>query len=83
MTKPSPEFRAERARHASLTRWAHTPPSERRRKSRAAFRTRFENQVDPDRALPAQERAVMVDAAIAAYVSRMNLARLRKQKATP
>lgn len=75
----SAEARREKARHAALTRWANTPPAERSRKARRAFRARFENQVDPDRRLAPADRAVLVDAAIAAYFSDLRYRRIRKQ----
>lgn len=76
----STELRRQRARHAALTRWAAIPPAERSRRAKAAYRRRFENQVDPNRELSPADRAVLVDAAIRAYVARMGLARLRKRE---
>lgn len=76
----SSEFRRERARLAAFTRWSGSTPSDRSRRARKAFRTRFENQVDPDRKLTPADRAVLVDAAIDAHYARMRLARARKKE---
>lgn len=73
------QLRTDRARQAALTRWAGTPPSQRSRTARAAFRRRFETQVDPDNELSPADRAVMVDAAIKAYTARMRYLRSRKR----
>ncbi|MBO0864812.1 MAG: hypothetical protein J2P16_07065, partial [Mycobacterium sp.] len=55
------EDRALQAKIAALTRWANTPPAERSRINKAAFRRRWENKVDPDRLLTPAERAVLVE----------------------
>jgi hypothetical protein len=72
-------LRSQSARAAALTRWAKIPPAERSRNARAAFRRRFENQVDPDRELDPAERAVLVDAAIRAYNAQVTYKRMRNR----
>ncbi|MBO0866538.1 MAG: hypothetical protein J2P16_15875, partial [Mycobacterium sp.] len=57
--------------------WAGIPPAERSRRARAAFRRRFENQVDPDRRMDPAERAVQVDSAIRAYNAAVTYKRMR------
>ena len=73
-----------RARLASQTSWANTPdPSARTAKARAAFRDRFELQVDPDGVLPEAERHRRAEAARKAYYTGLALksAKARRQKA--
>lgn len=53
---------------ASNTRWALEPDrTAATSPARAAFNQRFEDQVDPDRSLPAPERARRVESARRAY----------------
>lgn len=75
------QIRKERARKASLTRWANTPPVERSRRARVAFRARFERLVDPEGIHSPADRAVMVDAAIAAHYADLRWRRARKRVA--
>jgi hypothetical protein len=75
----SVDARRERARLAALTRWAKTPPADRSRNARKAYRRRFENQVDPERLLSSADRAKLVDTAIAAEMSKLTYNRMRKR----
>ena len=72
-------LRSARARAASLAHWAAVGPAQRSRNAKKAFRRRFENVVDPDRTLPPDERAVLVDSAIKAYNAKLTYNRLRKR----
>lgn len=53
------DFNSATGTAAALTRWAHEPdPTAATEPARRGFLARFEDQVDPDRALPAEEREV-------------------------
>jgi len=68
-----------RAQIAAHTRWANC--DDRRAataKATAAFNTRFDDQVDPDRRLDPQERAKRAANARRAYMARLALARHSK-----
>jgi hypothetical protein len=68
----SPSQRALRASIASNTGWANTAdPSKRTEPGRKAFLRRFEDEVDPDRVLPAAERRRRAE-----YAKRAHMARL-------
>jgi hypothetical protein len=68
----SPAQRRSRSRLAALTQWSRTTDwSARTATARAAFDARFEDQVDPDRRLPAEQRARMAEAARRAYFARL------------
>lgn len=75
-----PTDRREQARKAANTRWAATTPSERSRRARRSFRSRFERQVDPDGLLSPADRAVMVDNAIKAHYADLRMRRARKRE---
>jgi len=64
-----------RSKLGAHTRWANcddrTAATEPARK---AFRDRWLDQVDPDRVLPAAERAMRADHAMRAHMTRMALA---------
>lgn len=67
-TPLTPEQRSLRARAAAHRSWARTP--DRRARTEAAskaFLARFEDQVDPDRTLPADIRQKMAESARKAY----------------
>ena len=73
MAAPStPNSRRTRARIAAFTRWARTPDAtSATAPARRAFASRFEREVDPDGALPADVRARMAEAAKKAYYVRL------------
>lgn len=87
MPFPDGETAAERSlrgRTAVLTSWANTEDwTARTAPGRAAFMRRFEDQVDPDRTLPDEERAKRADAAKRAHFARLarQSAAKRRQKA--
>jgi hypothetical protein len=76
---PAAALRSQSARAAALAQWAAIPPAERSRRARAAFRRRFEKQVDPNLELAPAERAVLVDAAIRAYNAQVTYKRMRNR----
>ena len=60
------------ARIAAETSWARTADrSARTRPAREAFLRRFENEVDPDRKLPPDERARRAHHALRAHMLRL------------
>lgn len=60
------------ARIAAEISWARTADrSARTRPAREAFLRRFENEVDPDRKLPADERARRAEHALRAHMLRL------------
>lgn len=64
----TPALRTQRARIAAHTSWANTSDrSARTANARAAFLDRFEDQVDPDRVLGADERRRRAESARKAY----------------
>lgn len=72
-----------RAQLAALERTARgEDPSERTRKAREAAARRFEDQVDPDRVLPTEERQRRAEAARMAHMTRMayRSAKLRRER---
>lgn len=68
---------------AAYESWAKTPDRrERTAPAHRALMERFETQVDPQRVLPAKQRAAMADAAMRAHFSRMSLrAKVNRSKA--
>jgi hypothetical protein len=61
-----------RARLAAFTSWSNTSdPAARTAPARAAALKRFEDAVDPDRKLPAEERARRAEAARRAWFTRL------------
>lgn len=74
MSAADPSHRALIARIAACTRWAHeTDRTAATAAARRASADRFERQVDPDGALPPDERARRADSARLAHMSRMAL----------
>lgn len=66
-------------RSAALRRWAFEPdPKSATAKARAAFRARFERQVDPDGTMPVDERERRADQLMRAHM--IDLARKRSAK---
>ncbi len=63
----SPEQRTSRARRAAHVMHSKYDSYETTRKARSAFLTRFEDEVDPDRVLPADERMRRAEHAKKAY----------------
>ncbi|MCP3805420.1 hypothetical protein NLX83_39750 [Allokutzneria sp. A3M-2-11 16] len=85
MTPEQRQQRAEFGRLGAYTSWANTTDATARTApARAAFNDRFERQVDPNRELPAAERARRADAARKAFFLRLSLAskkaRARRRK---
>lgn len=81
----SPEQRSLRARTAAHTRWSREDPKPAMAKVRRGWFARFEDQVDPDRALPEDERHRRAQSALQAHMARLALAssRARAKKAAP
>ena len=73
MSGMSPSQRALRARLGRLTTAARHDPKHYTAPAREAFAKRFENEVDPDRALPDAERQRRAAAARKAYFTRLAL----------
>jgi hypothetical protein len=74
-----------RAQIGAYTRWAHTSDrAAATEPARRAFRSRFEDEVDPERVLPAKERQRRAEAARKAHYARLALksaqARARKRQ---
>jgi hypothetical protein len=65
----TPEQRRRRARIAAHASWANTADRTSRTSSGTkAFLDRFERQVDPERVLPDEDRAIMAKHARTAYM---------------
>lgn len=78
-----PSERKLRASAAGLTSWANTEDrAARLAPAREAFASKFEDQIDPERKLPAAERAQRADAARRAHYKRMALksAQVRRRR---
>lgn len=74
-TSLTPEERTLRSRIAAHESWARTDDrSARTAKARAAFASKFEQQVDPDRVLDPVERAKRAEHARKAHFTRLALA---------
>lgn len=78
MPARDPTHRVLIARTAALSRWAKEDATNGTATARDAFNRRFQDEVDPDGALPEAERARRAKAARKAYFSRLALARHRK-----
>jgi hypothetical protein len=75
---------AERSLHARMAAYAMHARHDSRQTSapgRAAFRARFERQVDPDGRLDPQERARRAELARRAYFARLSLAAAQARRA--
>lgn len=83
MSLPSPEIMSLRGRAGAFAKHAKHPTKESTTKARAAFNRRFENQVDPDRVLPAEERQRLAEYARKAYMASLAIksAKSRRRKA--
>ena len=80
----TPSQRAQRARLAAHTKWAHVDDrTEATRPAREAFNKRFLDDVDPHRTLSEQERQTRAGHARKAYFARLSLksAQSRSRKA--
>lgn len=70
----TPDQRALRSSIAAHESWANTSdPTARTEPARQAFLRRFEDQVDPDRVLPADERTRRAESARKAHFQRLAL----------
>lgn len=70
----TPEQRSMRSRIANHVRWANCDDrAAATQPARDAFRDRWLDQVDPNRVLPAAERAKRADHAMRAHMTRMAL----------
>lgn len=77
---PSHRFMA--ASIAANTRWANEPDRARATSpARAAFNKRFDDEVDPSRSLPPQERARRAESARKAYFMRLALKSAQARRA--
>ncbi len=71
----TPEQRTMHARIAAHVMWSREPdPTARTAGARAAFMSKFEDEMDPDRVLPPEERARRAEHARRAYFARLALA---------
>jgi hypothetical protein len=71
-----------RAKVAANARWSRRGARERQATAaRAALYARLERQVDPDRRLPPDQRAALVESAMRQLSARMNAAKARKRAA--
>ena len=77
----SPEERTHRARLGAFTLHATHDPRETTAKAREALYRKFENEVDPDRLLPDEERARRVKYARKAYYARLALKSAQARRA--
>ena len=74
MLRPVTTNQALAARIAVHSSWASTPDrAARTAPARAAFNKRFEDEVDPDRVLPEDERAIRAEHARRAHYLRLAL----------
>ena len=78
----TPEERKLRARLGAHSLHANHDPTETTAQARSAFLSRFEDEVDPDRVLPEEERKRRIAHARKAYFTRLALqsARARRLK---
>lgn len=74
--------RVLRARIGAYALHAQRDARETTARARAAFLDRFEREVDPDRRLPAEERAKRAAAARKSYFTRLALASVRRRRLT-
>jgi hypothetical protein len=76
----TPEQRRLRAKIAANARWSQPlARADQAEAARTAILTRLEQQVDPARRLPSDQRAVLVQAAARQLSARLNAARARKR----
>jgi hypothetical protein len=75
------EQRSLRASIAAYTRWSREDPRPALEKTREAFESRFEREVDPDGVLPSEERARRAEAAKRAYMRRLALSSAKARAA--
>jgi Spy/CpxP family protein refolding chaperone len=76
----TPEQRRLRARIAASARWSRPMArADQAAAAREALLTRLERQVDPDRALTPEQRAVLVRAAARRLGAELNAARARRR----
>jgi hypothetical protein len=76
----SAEGRSVHARVAAHAKWAQSDPVAGTAKARAAFESRFLDEVDPDRALPKAERTRRAAHARKAYFARLTLASVKARR---
>jgi hypothetical protein len=77
----TPQERALGSRIAAYSRWAReTDRPAATRAARLAFERRFEDEVDPERLLLPQERAVRAEAARKSYFARLALRSARSRR---
>lgn len=76
----TPAERTLRARLAAHTLHAKVDSREHTKPARKAFLDRFENQVDPNRVLPVEERMRRADQAKKAYFTRLALKSVRARR---
>lgn len=69
----TPSERSLSARLAAYSKWAQTDAREGTAAARAAFRDRFDREVDPDGTLDPAERARRAEAARKAHFTRLAL----------
>lgn len=69
----TPEARSLSAKIAAHSRWAAEDARAGTERARAAFRRKFELEVDPDGLLDPEERARRADHAIRAHMGRLRL----------
>lgn len=82
MPKLSPEIRSLQATAAAHTSWAKTTDrSARTRNARRGFAKRFDDQVDPGRVLPPEERAKRAEHARKAYFAELAVKSAKKRAA--
>ena len=70
----SPEERSLRGRLAAQVRWSKEDPRPGALRAHAGLERKFLDEVDPDRVLPAYERARRVESARRAFYTRLALA---------
>lgn len=76
----TPNERIMRARLAAHALHAHVDSIEHTAPARRAFIARFEDEVDPDRTLPSEERARRAEHARKAYFTRLALKSARARR---
>jgi hypothetical protein len=79
----SAQERTLRAQLAAYSQHAAYDPRETTAAGRAAFLSRFEDQVDPTRSLPENERLRRAEAARKAYFTRLSFEALRARGLSP
>jgi hypothetical protein len=76
----TPSERTIRARLAANARWANESRAAASERQRRNLERRFEDAVDPDRTLSADERARRAKSAQAAHMAKMTLASVKARK---